>query len=138
MMTFIRFTCFALVLAAFGFYVIGDWGRVQRTDDLNHVVESLRSYYATTPIRNDWQISEIVTSPRDIEIRVLVPGSQAAGLVKSPQYVQFVALGAACPDKKDPLWQMVDQRQDISVRGKTATGEMIMDVSCRLFGQFGY
>ncbi|MDJ0949095.1 MAG: hypothetical protein QNJ94_09255 [Alphaproteobacteria bacterium] len=134
-MRLLQATVAATVLVVAAPVLISGFGSAAKVQPLDLAMEDdFRTHYDQAPVRPDWRITRIAWRGSNVEIRLAVPGHQAAGLLKSPIYVLYKSLATVCPAPDAAIWDLLTPDQDIVIRGTTGNGDVFHDLSCRNYG----
>lgn len=95
-------------------------------------VSWLKNYYKDYPIGGGWAVVDITANKNNIIISVIIPNSQAAGIIKSDFKTQKRVLSSSiCPNQYEDIWSILDENH-VLVAEVTAIGAGVFsDVYCK-------
>ncbi len=120
---------FVLIMAALMYVQAPPNPQLSRA--LKDASEHLKAYYRETPVPEGWEIAGISARNGKVWVDMVLPGSEAAALVKAAPGKGDQILGVYCPPRSDMVWRILSETQGIEVRGLGPGGKAVLAVDCR-------
>lgn len=125
----VRAVCIVLAaLAVVSFLLEYRWGA--RTP--GSAAQLLADHYATRQLDNNWEVRRVEAEPGRVIVHLRIPTGPAGAFQRIPAGAQFQAFGPICPASDHPVWDRMQEGEDIFIHSASSSGESILRrLSCR-------
>ncbi|MBI2585968.1 MAG: hypothetical protein HYW28_08890 [Rhodospirillales bacterium] len=93
----------------------------------------LNEFYRGGALPPGWRLAEVsvVSRRHEVWVDVRLADAAAAALAERPRPAIAAAVARLCPPISDPVWRILQPRQEIEVRAATESGQVLAAVNCR-------
>ena len=96
----------------------------------------LNEFYRGRALPPGWRLAEVsvVSRRHEVWVDVRLAETAAAALAERSRPAIAAAVARLCPPNGDPVWRILQPRQEIEVRAATESGQVLAAVNCRAQG----
>jgi len=96
----------------------------------------LKDLYRSHPLPPGWRLTEVsvVSRRHEVWVDLRLADAAAAALADRAPPAIAAAVARQCPPKGDPVWRILQPRQQIELRAATEAGRVLAAVNCRAQG----
>lgn len=93
----------------------------------------LKEFYRGGALPPGWRLAEVsvVSRRHEVWVDVRLADAEAAALAERSKPETAAAVARLCPPNSDPVWRILQPRQEIEVRAATESGHVLAAVNCR-------
>ncbi len=96
-------------------------------------IDWVNQYYQAFPIGGGWRVVKIEADGSIVRVRVILQDAQAQAIMAMPPSNQFRVIQVACPGRREDIWALLDDRQDVEITAASVLtpNYPFIDAPCR-------